>query len=341
MSSQQRLKAIFALSASLILSAFPGVAEDGVRVSVAPLSDIAVYPQKTAAATVISLNETSVSTEIDAIIKSIPVQVGDVVKKGALLARLDCTDYVLMREEVQARIASLDARTELARKRLQRAEKLIKQQTVAEELLDERASELAVVEADLRGAAAQLRRTDADIERCKITSPLHAVITSRVNAEGEFVKRGTAVLELIDIEQLELSAYVSVQDTGQLDAIKELFFEDATGSYPLVLRTVVPAVNTVTRNREVRLLFEDKSALPGAAGKLVWQDNRPHIPGKLLVRRENDFGVFTYVDGRAYFHIIGDAQQGRASAVDLPLDTLLITAGQFNLQDGQAISQNP
>lgn len=340
----------------LLLSAFPVSAQDSTSVSVARLSEIAVYPQKTAAATVVSLNETEVSTEIDARIEAIPVRVGEVVEKGTLLAKLDCTDYLLVRDETEARVASLDARVELAEKRLRRTEKLTRQQTVAEELLDQRSTELATLQAERRGVTAQLQRARANVGRCELVSPLHAVVTRRPAAEGEFAERGTPVLELVDMENVEIAAQVPVGDVGQIRSMEQiggwggtqgdgqigtmLFFEDSAGRYPLILRTVVPTVNSLTRNREVRLVFAEDAALPGAAGKLVWRDRRPHVSGKLLLRRGGALGVFLYVDGQARFHRLEQAQQGRASVVDFPPDTRVITEGQFSLRDGQKVKRS-
>ena len=383
---QRRPQTTLAVLPLLLLSALPASARDSASVSVAPLSEIAIYPQKTAPATVISLNETALSTEIGARIESIPARVGEVVEKGALLAELDCTDYILSRDETDAQVAALDARLELAEKRLQRVEKLARQQTVAEEMLDQRASELAALRADRRAAAARLQRARADVGRCKLLSPLHAVITRRIAAEGEFADRGTPVLELVDRERLEIAAQVPAGDVKRLQSISKtaaktseataeatpspsfprkresrntaraateiklqppaktaatLFFEDSAGRYPLLLRTVVPTINPTTRNREVRLVFAAGAALPGAGGKLVWRDNRPHVSGKLLLRRAGQLGVFLYADGKARFHRLAEAQQGRASAVDLPLNTRVITQGQFNLRDGQAVTPSP
>ena len=100
---------------------------------------------------------------------------------------------------------------------------------------------------------------------------------------------------------------------------------------------MTPAINTRTRNHEVRLLFSNGTALPGAAGKLIWRDSQPHVSAKLLVRRGNDFGIFINNSGKARFHAIPGAQQGRTTPVDLPLDTVVITEGQYRLEDGQSI----
>ena len=100
-----------------------GVTAAEPAVQLAPLSAIAVYPERQAPATVVSLNDTTIASEIAARINAIPVRVGDQVAAGEVLVRLDCRDYVLARSQAAARLDSLGERIALAEKRLQRAER--------------------------------------------------------------------------------------------------------------------------------------------------------------------------------------------------------------------------
>ena len=312
-------------------------AESSIPVKAARLADIAVYPHKFAPATVVSLNNTAVSTQVGARIDEISVRVADIVEPGSVLARMDCTDFELAKQQVEAKIASLRARIELAGRRLTRTETLVEKQTVSEELLDQREADLAVLRADHQGALSLLDKSELDISRCTIVSPYKAVITARTGSVGEFADKGTKLFEIVDIGQLEISAQVPAMDIGQVVTIKDLYFEDSTGRYDAELRAVAPTVNTQTRNREARLLFSNAAALPGAAGKLVWQDNRPHISARLLVRRQDSLGVFIADMGKGRFHALPGAKLGRAAPTALPLDTSVVTEGQYGLRDGETI----
>ena len=315
-------------------------AESGVPVKVARLGEIALHPPKFAPATVVSLNNAFLSAQISARIENILVRVGETVEPGSVLARLDCADYELARTQAAATLSSLRARIELAQRRLARTEKLVEKQTVSEELLDQRKADLAVLRADYQGATARLEQSAIDVSRCAITSPYQAVITARIGSVGEFADKGTRLFETVDIGQLEISAQVPATDIDQVATINDLYFEDSTGRYDVELRALTPAVNSRTRNRDARLLFSNAAALPGAAGKLTWRDNRPHIAARLLVRRQDNFGVFIAVQGKARFHALPGAEQGRAAPTRLPPDTLLVTEGQYGLQDGEAIRVN-
>ena len=322
-----------------LLLVFPLIlgAQNAVPVKTARLMDIAIYLWKSAPATVVSLNNTSLSAQIKARIDEISVKVGEIVEAGSVLARLDCTDYQIAEQQVEANIAALEARIRLAERRLARTRKLEERQTASEELLDQREADLAVLHAQHRGALSELDKAKINVSRCTIKSPYKAVITNRVGAVGEFADIGNKLIEIMDIERLEISAQVPNRDIGPVERAQQIYFEDTATRFAVKLRTVTPAVNTQTRNREVRLLFSNGAALPGAAGKLIWRDNQPHISAKLLVRRDNDFGIFINDNGKARFHIIPGAQQGRTTPVDLPPDTVVVTEGHYRLEHGQSV----
>ena len=332
------MKKLLILLLSVFLISSSVYANEKITVNTAPLSDIAIYPERSAPATVISLNESTVSARITAQVEELPVRVGDIVEAGSTLAKLDCSDYKLASRESRSRIEALNAQIELAKRRLERTKTLTLKQSVSEELLDERESALAVLNADIRGAKADLEMAKIDESRCVVKSPFRALIVERTSAVGQFTNVGSALVKIMDIEQLELSAQAFTQDTDQIMKSGELFFEHAGTKYPVELRTVMPAINTETRNREVRLLFKDEPALPGAAGKLLWRDNRAHIPGEFLVNRNGELGVFSIEDNVAHFISIPSAQAGRASPTTLPVNTPLVIEGHFSLKEADSVS---
>jgi RND family efflux transporter MFP subunit len=312
-------------------------AEELVSVKTATLAEIAIYPQRSAPATVISLNVTGVAAEIPAKIEVITVRVGDIVEKDQLLIELNCIDYKLEQAEAEARLASLDARIELAKRRLKRTRKLTMKQSVSEELLDERESDLSVLRADRTAAKARFNLTRVHVATCIIKSPYRALVTERSSSVGNYAEVGRTLIMLLDIDQLEVSAQVYAQDAYQLETSEELLFEHDDSTYPLELRSILPSINSVTRNREIRLLFQNDPALPGAAGKLIWRDERPHIPGNLIVRRDGELGVFAYDNNKVHFKTLPGAQAGRASPTEMASTTILVIEGHYSLNDNDAV----
>ena len=281
-----------------LLAVFSVHGQESVPVRVAPLSEIAIYPERTAPATVLSLNDTGIAAEIQAKVEALPVNVGDIVNAGELLVELNCRNYTLALEQAQARLDSLQARVELARHRLKRSRELVTRQFVSEEIVDERKSDLSVLLAEQRAAAVTIKQEQVHVANCRIYSPFRALVTERIGSVGHYADVGRPLVQVLDIDKLEISAQIFVQDAAMLEQVKALGFEHNDKVYPLALRAILPAVNSDTHHQEVRLLFRNDPALVGAAGKLIWREMRPYVPGNLIIRRHGQLGFLSTVMDR-------------------------------------------
>ncbi len=313
-------------------------AVEPVKVKTAPLATLAIYPEYSAPAAVVSLNESIVSAEIEARVDKMSVKVGDSVEAGAVLVRLDCTEHRLLLAGVQANLEALEQRYELAGKRLQRTRQLTLKQSVAEELLDEREAEYAVLGAEIKALAADAELRQLDVSRCVVASPFRALVVERFSAVGEFVKKGTVLVKLVDLDAIELSAQVPAGDVPALEKAGTLQFEYYGKRYALTLRVMVSMIDTDTGNREVRLVFAERTLLPGAFGRLVWQETQAHLPADLVVRRDGVLGVFTVADGRAVFHPLPKASSGRTSAVTFDDASAVVVEGHFSLKHDMPVA---
>jgi len=123
----------------------PVIAAEKVTVKTARISEVAIDPERSAPATVISLTESVISARIAARVDELSVLVGDIVEKGGDLAKLDCADYELAYRESVARLEALQTRRDYAKRRVERTRQLIAKQSIAEEILDERESDYAVL----------------------------------------------------------------------------------------------------------------------------------------------------------------------------------------------------
>ncbi|MCP5424559.1 MAG: efflux RND transporter periplasmic adaptor subunit [Gammaproteobacteria bacterium] len=311
-------------------------AQTPASVRVTPLREVLVEPEISAPATVVSLGDSRIGAELNARIREIPVRVGDIVQPGHILARLDCTDYELATAELQARVDGVEAQIEFAGQQLRRAETLKKQSTVSQELLDERQSNMAMLKAERDANRATLAKARHDLGKCIVRSPFQAVVMERLASVGEYAMPGTALLRVLDIGHLEISAAIGLDDAPQLQIADAPAFRQNGKDYPVQLRVLTPAIDTLGRTREARLLFTGESALPGASGRLIWRMPQA-VPADLLVRRAGVLGLLLAQDQQARFHPLPLAQEGRPAVVDLSPDVLVITDGRFALNDGDAI----
>jgi len=325
----------------VMLPAPAAAAQGEVPVTVRPLSELAIYPTREAPATVISLNDSLVASEVAGRIAELPVRVGDVVDKGALIAHLDCEDYALERRRLEAASAALDARRQFARFQLQSARSLALKQNVSEELLNQRQSEMAALNAEWEQQQAGLALAARKVEKCEIRAPFKALVLERMADLAEWRNVGEPLVRLIDLDSIEVSAQVLAGDVEAMKGGGALAFADGGQRYALRLRAAVPAVTARSRTREVRLTFEGPPALPGTAGRMIWRSDRPHVPPDLLVERDGRLGVFAINDSHARFHPLEGALEGRPAPALLPGNTAIVVDGRYALRDGDAVAVEP
>jgi len=302
-----------------------------------PLAQVALYPQREASAQAVALNESRIAAEIAARIVQIPVEVGQTVARGAVVARLDCRDQELSRERAKAALDAARSRLELSRQQLARARELLSRGFISKDALDARDSEVEVLRADTAQARVQLATAERAIEKCALRAPFRAIVRQRLGQVGELAAPGTPLVALADAGRIEVAAQLQPHDAGSLRAASEIRFLGDGGARPLKLLRISPAIDPQARTVEARLAFETEAAAPGAAGRIVWRDSAPHLPPEMVVRRNGALGVFLDAAGVARFHALPEAQEGRPAPVELPADARIVVQGQLTLQDGQRL----
>ncbi|HSO06031.1 MAG TPA: efflux RND transporter periplasmic adaptor subunit, partial [Pelomicrobium sp.] len=301
--------AAFWLAAALAL---PALAQDApLAVTLRPFSELAVFPEREASAAAVSLNESRISAEITARVTALPAEIGQVVPKGEVVARLDPADYELALRKAEAEVQAAQARLALAESQLKRAKNLQEKSFISAEALNQRETELQVARSDLALARAGLDQARLNLAKTTIRAPYRAVVLERPGQVGELATPGTPLLRLLDADRIEVSADVQARDRDSLAAAREIAFVTEGARYPLRLARISPALKREARTVEARLEFTGTKAPPGASGRIVWRDDRPHVPAELVVKRSGRLGVFVANSGTARFVPLPAAQEGR------------------------------
>jgi len=308
-----------------------------VPVTAKTVQDLAVYPEASISASVVSLNDSKLSAEVRAVIDSIPVMAGDQVEKGAVLVKLDSLDYRLAMDRAEAGLRGLDARIELAQYQLERAKILSKQNIGTEENVKQRDSELKSLVADKQIQQAVLQSAIRDLKKCVVVAPFAGIVRERLASVGELASPGTPLIHIVDVENVELVAKVQPQDIGTVDNRQKFQFNAQGHSFSVQLRRVAALLDPVERSREARLVFVGDRALVGSAGTLVWRESAPYLPADVLVRRSGKLGVFLLKENTAQFEPIAGAQEGRPVLSQLRSDARVIVDGRFLLQHGDPV----
>ena len=316
-------------------------AAETIPVSTQALAEVVIYPEMTAPATVVSDNDSRLSAEVSARIEEVPVRVGDTVPAGTVLIKLDDQDYRLALAQAQAMAQSLEARIDLARYEVQRAQKLSQTQAVSEQLLKQQEANLQSLLAEREAQKAAIALAQRNLQKSTIRAPFNAVITERLAHVGELANPGSPLLRIVDADHVEVAATVQAHLATTLQSASTIHLVNDNHNYVLKLRVITPAIDARSRTREARLTFSGAAALPGSAGEVHWTHPQGHIPAEFLLRRDGKLGVFVIrqnAEGRvARFIEFPHAEEGRPALNTLPTDTLIAVQGRFRLQDGDAV----
>jgi len=310
---------------------------DTVPVTVKPLAEVWLKRQYEAPASVISINTPQISAEIAAVVSSLPVKVGDIVKKGDVLVSLDCETYRYQQQISAASLQRSAAQLGFARSQLSRAKNLQSKKSISEELLDQRQTELKVAQADYLTQKQNLFLADIEVENCQVKSSLNGVVSERLVAEGDYATRGQPLLTLTDLDAVEVKAALRQTDISTLKAASTIWLDTQGKQFPVTLRTVVPVFDNASATAQGRLVFSAAVAWPGSVGRLMWTSDVSMLPAAYLSRRGEKLGVFYLSNNQAKFLILENAIEGRPAMIDLPSSTAVIIEGRQRLQDGDNV----
>ncbi len=308
-----------------------------VTVTTAELGGLLVYPSRDAPADTVSMNDTRLDAEITGVLEEIPVQVGDRVSQGQIVARLDCGHHQIA---VKSAVAAFDvgkSRHEFNEQQLTNARKLSTNRNISQEELDKRAADARMSKAELDRLESAIESARLTAEKCEIKAPFNGVVIERIASIGVYAVPGTPIVRLLDDENIEISAKVQEQDLESLTEADQLTFTSRGKSHPVRLRTVLPLMDSRLKTYEVRLTFVGERSSPGTTGRLSWVSRAGHVPADLIVRRGDALGIFVLDGDRVRFVALEHARPGHPAPIDLPASTVVVIDGRFVIQDGDTV----
>ncbi|MEL6177717.1 MAG: efflux RND transporter periplasmic adaptor subunit [Myxococcota bacterium] len=151
-----------------------------------------------------------------------PVQVGDRVKKGDLLAVLDRAPQRNMLAVSQADTAQLRRQIEQYRRDLDRAEALRETNGASDEEVEQVATRLEATQAALRGAQVRIREARRQFSETLLKAPFEGTISKIMIEPGEFASPGAPVLYMQGSNQCEIELSVPERLIGALSQTQEV-----------------------------------------------------------------------------------------------------------------------
>lgn len=238
------------------------------------------------------------------------VEVGDRVRRGEPLLRLDARTLQVQARQAEAALAQADANLVLARAENERGKTLLERRLISTADADELAANLIRAEAQRTTAEADRDAARLNLGFATLVAPHAGVISARTVQPGQVVTPGAELLRLIRDGRLEWRAELAERDLTRVapGTPVELTAPDGTQVGGKV-RAVSPALDPQTRTG---LVYVDLPA-PGELRAGMFAQGRIVLgaTSATVVPRE----AVVFRDGLPYVFVLTDAKGEAADAL--------------------------
>jgi len=318
--------------------------------------------KKSYVANIYSPKQVMVATRLMGYIKSIPVEEGDVVKKGELLFEVDPADIYSMLN--QARGALFQAKSGVlmaelayadAKKDYLRFKNLYENGAVSKRdfekmklMMDIRKKQVDMAKGMLKQAEAGYQRALAQLKYAKVKSPINGVVTHKLKKVAEMALPGYPVIILSDIDSIKAKSTIKEADVEKfrIGMPVTIYVPSLKKRYNAVVSTVIPAGDNFTHSFVVKYTLKNHDKLlPGMYAKaevVIGKKEAVLVPFAALTNRAGITGVFVVDDNNiAHFKPVKQISQiGDNIAVSgLNGGEKVILYPPANLVDGQQVEE--
>jgi HlyD family secretion protein len=354
-----------------------------IPVKAFPVKSDTVQSEVMGTGTLDARTKIAVSSKITGRIAALGADQNDPVAKDKLLAMLDDSD---LRQQMEMASASLEA-TKAALVRAQaditRAEavltqakldyahssELLQRQVAAKDEVDKAKEGLDVAQAGLDSSKAAkvevehqvvtaertLKYQQARMADAKILCPLDdGLVTFRYREVGDIVVPGTAIMDVVCLKEMWVSAWVDESASGALavgQPVRVVFRSDPEKPYPGEVARLARQTDRETREFlvDVRVKELPKNWSVGQRAEVYIRTgskaNVPSIPQRLVLWRDGKPGVFVDDGGKARYQEVGLGLKGRETVevvrgLEIGQSVIAATDGDNSkLTDGRPIQR--
>jgi membrane fusion protein (multidrug efflux system) len=292
-----------------------------IAVTQVPAQELKVPRTLTLSGSLIGSEEAKVAAGAAGKVISTHVERGAVVRKGAVLVRLDARSVGAQAQEAAAQVESLKAQQAQAQLDCKRTDQMFEKGAISKADYDRSRTQCETSKWSVSAAEARRSLTAEALRDTEIRAPFSGMVVERFVSAGEYVRPDSPVIELVDVDALRVELTVPEADVAQLKPGMTIDFHTASNdsgpAYHGKVRYVGPSVRKQTRDSVVEAAVENQGhdLRPGmfvTARLALGVQTLPAVPGS-AVRAEGALRhVFTVQDGRLEDRLVqvADAQNG-------------------------------
>ncbi len=175
--------------------------------------------------------QVSVRPEVNGRIAELPVDIGDAVRKDALLFSLDDRDLQIELESREKESERARLQLDQADREFKRAQELFDGQLISEELFEQTKTQFALAKNALERSQKELDLVTDKLRKTRILAPFDCTVLTRPVSIGQAVSgsggfnSGTEVLSIADLNEMIINAHINQSDVTRLKVEQEVQVE--------------------------------------------------------------------------------------------------------------------
>jgi len=295
--------------------------------------------------TVVSRNQAAIATEIAGQLTWV-AEVGDVVKKGDVVARINDQSLLLQLKNDEATIKRHEANLQYLEQQVRRLERLTEQQVAPASDLEEAVSQRETLVQEIVQAKVAVEQTRYRLSRTRVTAPFSGRVVERLQQPGGYASVGGPIVRLVDTENTEVRAQAPLSVESYLQEGMRLAVKGRNREAMGTLRAAVPVGDQRSRMFEVRVALEGEPWIIGSAVRVALPSASPRpviaVPRDALILRSDSIYVFKVTaEGKAE-KVSVETGIGHASLIEVKGrvgagDQVVVRGGE-RLQPGQSVT---
>lgn len=294
--------------------------------------------------TVMSRTDSNIASEVSGRLAWVAA-VGDVIKKGEVLARIDDRLIALEHKQNLADILKWEARVDLLERKQVRLSKMLALNNSSKDEYDESVSELLVAKQELAQAELNKAQSEYRLEQAQVRAPFTALVVERIQNLGEFTGAGQDVIRIVDTENVEASIRAPLSVVPYLKQGLKVAVKDKRVEKQETIRAVVPVGNAVSRMMEVRVALEPGDFPIGGAVRVALPHSDYHqastVPRDALVLRKEGAFIYQIDTNDEAVKVPVKTGVGKGSRIEvlgaIDLNGKVVVRGAERLREGQKV----
>jgi len=267
------------------------------------------------------------------------VDVGAIVKKGQLLARLDTADVNLNAAAAMADVRAAEASHALAVAEFERQRQLFAKKFISASALDIRDAELKTSAARLAQVKAQANVSGNQTQYANLTADRDGVVTMIRAEPGQVVEAGEVVVQVANLKETEVLVAVPESRMAEIVSgtpVTVKMWANPNKAYIGRVREIAPAADSATRAFNVRVSVTDADEMVklGMTAGVKFKPRQAESSQQWLI----PLAALTERNGKKLVWVIdaeNKAQPREVTAGDFTEQGVMITDG---LQAGEKIA---